>query len=302
MFWIFVGFALLASAITVNKVLLTSLPAVFFVGIRMFFGGIILCSLYYKSSYRLNPRQLLNNWKILLAAAVCTTFLPSILKAYGLKYLVSSKAAFIGALDPFITALYSYLLWSERLSKKKILGIFLGFTGTIMLCVPQTTIEETFLNILIFSLPELAAFGAVAIGRYGWILSQIQLKQGNYSAPELNGIIMLISGVLALVAAVCMGQFDVEQIPLTWNFLSLMVYTIVMGNVVAYTMYAQFLKAYSANFVSLLGFSVPLFVSFYGWLFLSEQITLTLIAAAVIILTGVYLFYQDELASLKRKA
>jgi hypothetical protein len=36
MFWIFVGFGLLASAISVNKVILQSVPLIFFVGLRMF--------------------------------------------------------------------------------------------------------------------------------------------------------------------------------------------------------------------------------------------------------------------------
>lgn len=295
MFWIFVGFGLLASAISVNKVILQSVPLIFFVGLRMFLAGVILCGLFYKKSPRLTLTNIRRDAGILIWIALCTTFFPSLLKAFGLKYLVSSKAAFIGALDPFVTAIYSYALWAERLSPRKIIGIALGFIGTILLCIPQDTIEKTMISFLIFSLPELAAFGAVAIGRYGWISAQRVLRQDRYSPPELNGLIMTISGVIGLTTSCLVDQFDLTYFPTTITFLSLLAYTVIIGNVVAYTMYAHFLKAYSANFVSLAGFSVPIFVSIYGLLFLGEKITPMLVISSSIIFVGVFIFYQDEI-------
>ena len=201
MFWIFFGFALLASAISVNKIILGTLPPTFFVGLRMLLGGAILYSLNYRSSHRLKFSYFKQDWLLLLWIAVCTTLIPSILKAFGLQNLISSKAAFIGALDPFVTAIYSYILWREVLSKKKFIGIMLGFIGALVLCFSHTPIEDTFYNLLIFSLPELAAFGAVALGRYGWMCAQVTMKRDRYTPPELNGLMMLISGIIALSAS-----------------------------------------------------------------------------------------------------
>lgn len=235
------------------------------------------------------------DWLLLLWIALCTTLVPSILKAFGLQNLVSSKAAFIGALDPFVTAIYSYILWKEVLSWKKIVGIMLGFSGTIILCFSHSPIEDTFYNLLIFSLPELAALGAVAIGRYGWICAQITMKRDRYTPPELNGLMMLISGVIALIASCCIDSIGFADVPLTPKFLGLLAYTVIIGNVVAYTMYAQFLKAYSANFVSLGGFSVPIFVTLYGKIFLHEAISTNLLISAALILAGVFIFFNDEI-------
>lgn len=295
MFWIFFGFALLASAISVNKIILATLPPTFFVGLRMLLGGAILYGLNYRSSHRLKFSHLKQDWLLLLWIASCTTLIPSILKAFGLQNLVSSKAAFIGALDPFVTAFYSYILWREVLSKKKFIGIMLGFAGAVILCFSHSPIESTFYNFLIFSLPELAAFAAVAIGRYGWICAQMTMKRDRYTPPELNGIMMLVSGIIALSASYFVDDISITQIPLTPSFLSLLAYTVVIGNVVAYTMYAQFLKAYSANFVSLAGFSVPIFVTVYGRVFLNEAITLNLVISAALILVGVIIFFTDEI-------
>lgn len=295
MFWIFFGFALLASAISVNKVILATLPPTFFVGLRMLLGGIILCALSYRSSHRMKFSYLKQDWFLLLWLALCTTLVSSLLKAFGLQNLVSSKAAFIGALDPFITAIYSYLFWRERLSRKKVIGVFLGFLGTLVLCFSHSPIEDTFFNLLIFSLPELAALGAVAISRYGWICAQITMKRDRYTPPELNGLMMLISGVIALIASQFIDTVGFSDIPMTTSFLGLLAYTVLIGNVVAYTMYAQFLKAYSANFVSLAGFSVPIFVTLYGKIFLHEAITSNLVISAMLIFIGVFIFFNDEI-------
>lgn len=294
MLWIFIGFGLLASAISVNKVILATLPPIFFVGLRMLFGGIILCALNYRSSTRLRLSYIKKDWPLLVWIALCTTLVPSIFKAFGLQNLVSSKAAFIGALDPFVTALYSYIFWREILSLKKVIGVLLGFVGAIVLCFSHTPLEDTFYTFLIFSLPELAALASVAIGRYGWMCAQVAMKRERYSPPELNGLMMLISGVIALTISSFTDTIGFFSIPYSINLLSLLMYTVVIGNVVAYTMYAQFLKEYTANFISLTGFSVPIFVTLYGWLFLKEPITSNLVISAALILLGVVIFYKDE--------
>ncbi len=294
MLMIFLGFALLASAITANKMLLATFSPMFFVGIRMLTAGIILSFLYYRN-YSFSWKAIKQNWTRLIVAALFTTFFQSILKAYALKYLFSSKAVFIGSLDPFVTALLAYILFNERLSLQKLCGISIGFVGSCYLCTSSSLFETTFASFAIFSLPELAAFAAMVIGRYGWLQAQQLLRRSRFAPIELNGIMMLISGATSLAAS-----FFVENLSylscsvVTVNNILLFMYTVVIGNIIAYSMYANFLKNHSASFVSLAGFSVPLFVSFYGWLILGEPITQTLIVAALIILSGVMLFYNKE--------
>lgn len=289
------GFALLASAISVNKVLLATFPPFFLVGIRMLFGGAILTGLFY-AKQRIPFQSLLKDWKQLTVMALLTTFFQSTLKSYALKHMLSSKAALIGSLDPFVTAILAYLLLSERLSTQKLCGILLGMVGFITLTFSTSSLEGQWHLLFIFSLPELAAFFAMIFGRYGWIQAQKFLKQRRYAPAELNGIMMLISGVSALLCSLFLEQPTLAHA--TWQTVPLMLYTIIIGNVVAYTMYAHFLQAYSAGFVSLAGFSVPVFVTLYGTLFLSEAIFSQLIYSGLIILAGVALFYQDELRAL----
>ena len=86
-----------------------------------------------------------------------------------------SKVALIGSLDPFLTAIYAYFLWHEKLTRKKLIGILIGFTGSLVLIISHSAADMHELWGPL-SLAELAAFGSVCISRFGWIKIQQLLK------------------------------------------------------------------------------------------------------------------------------
>src|SRR5581483_2603036 len=107
---IFLSYAFIASGISTNKVLLHYLPPTLFVGMRMLLAGLVLLAFIYRSSERMRWRYIKHDIVLLTLIAGLTTFIPSVLKAYALKNMFSGKVALLGSLDPFITALYAYLL------------------------------------------------------------------------------------------------------------------------------------------------------------------------------------------------
>ncbi|MBA3954000.1 DMT family transporter [Candidatus Dependentiae bacterium] len=311
-------FALLASAISTNKLILYILPPLFFVGIRMLLAGFILISYLIYSKQLVSRSVLKKHWFELCIATACTTYAPSLLKAYALQLLPSSKAAFFGTLDPFVTALYAYLLWREKLTIKKTIGMFFGFLGACVLLTSRTCVEEQLRALSFISYPELAALGAVVIGRYGWITVQRLLKNNIFSPVQINSITMVGSGVLSLLSSLCLekspelfnpglyyskvcselslytffNKFFYLNNSQVFFFVALIAYTILVGNVISYTLYATVLKRYTATFIALTSFSVPLFVQLYGWLFLQEQLSLYFFVACLLTFIGLILFYQ----------
>ena len=290
MYTIFLGFALLASAITINKLILVTLSPTFFVALRMLASGALLIGYHSYASPRLRFKYIQDDIITILLIAFCATFVPSVLKAYALKYMVSSKAAFLGSLDPFITAFYAYILWNERLKISQILGIALAFMGTSLVLFMNSPQEQTLTAWWVFSYPELAAIAAVFILRYGWILAQKLLKAERYMPSELNGIIMFIGGLYALLASVYFNECDFCTIPRTWEFFALFSYTVIVGNIIAYTIYGYSLKHYNVTLVSLAGLSVPLWVHLYGPIILGEKLSLLFFVALAIMAAGLALF------------
>lgn len=291
---LFLCFALLASAITANKLILAFLPPMLFVGIRMVCAGILLFIFNYHRSHRLRLSYLKQDLgKIVLLSAI-TTFIPSLLKAYALKYLLSSIAAFLGSFDPFFTAFYAYFMFQERLTFKKLLGLLLGFSGIMFLLISNCSLAIFFGGISCASYPELAALGAAAISRLGWMNVQGMLKRERYTPAEINSLLMIFGGVLALIGSWLNESYLEINLSQPITLTLLLAYTVIIGNVIAYTLYAYLLKHYSATLVALTGFSVPLFVTLYGYLFLGEPVTIYYFGALAITFCGLLLFYQQE--------
>ncbi len=256
-------------------------------------AGLILCILTWKK-YRKNLFQLKQDWFLISGIALFTTFIPSVLKAYALAHLKTAHATLLGSIDPFVTALYAYILFGEKLSINKILGIVLGCLGVLLaIDLSPEAIHACFHFAL---LPQLAALAAVAFSRWGWLMVQAQLKKNRYAPAQLNGLVMLESGLIATATALWIDPIKNITIDSWPIFLLLLAYTIIVGNVIAYTMYANLLKHHNATFISLAGFSVPIFAGIYAWLFLHEKLTIHFAVAASVIFLGLLVFYYDELA------
>lgn len=321
MFDVFLGFAFLASATMANKYALYSLTPTFMVALRMLGAGLILFFYYRKSTHRLSFSYFKSDIPLLCGISLLTLFIPSVCKAYALQNMLASKASFFGSLDPFVTSIYAYLFFKERLSFKKILGILLGFSGMLVILVSRAPSSEQALKAFsVFSYPEIAALIAMAVGRLGWMFVQKLIRNERYTGAELNGLLMSLSGVIALVipflgaAASCfigliapawapsyqlsdaldVFAFNPES---GFSILALfffIAYTIIVGNVIGYTMYANFLKTHSITFISLAGFSVPMYTYLFDAL-LGNPISPIFLVAAAITFTGLIIFYQDEI-------
>ena len=311
MLLLFIAFTLLASAITSNKVILYALSPEYLVGIRMTIAALLLAGyVVIKKKHRFNWEIVKKYIFVLAGIALFTTFFPSNLKAYALAHMPSSKMAFFGTLDPFIAAFYSWVLFKERLTKLKWLGLALGICGMLVLIFTSSPLDEQLRAFAVVSYPELAALAAFFISRFGWIIVQHYLKRGLFDPVQINVITMMIGGLISLIVAflrertviksLAQISLPVLQLPplewLTsehqlWFFLG---YTIVIGNIFGYTTYAYALKRYSATFIALAGFVIPLLVHLFGWLLLNEQLSLSFFIACLITFTGVAVFYLDE--------
>lgn len=303
-------FALFASAITANKIIFYTMSPPLLVGIRMLTGGLILL-IYtiFNVKNKLNVNILKNNLYTLSIITLCTNFLPALLKAYSLKNMVSSNMAFFGALDPFITAIFAYFLLGEKLSLQKIIGIILGFAGSLILIMDQIN-----LNCLLITLPEISIILSISISRFGWMQAQGLLKSNKINPIQLNAITMIPSGILSLIMAIifkqttvgCLADYNLEifnykifrylisSIGFNGLLLFFISYTIIVGNVIAYNFYGYLLKKYSPVYISLLSFSIPIFVYVYGILFLNEKLTAKFIMACIITFIGLIIFVKDE--------
>jgi len=295
MFLPIITFLIYSTAVVVNRSILQTFPLFLFVGLRMLLGGLILFSIASIKNRNNFKWSYLKHDKYFLAGAIITSMiLAPLMKAYSLKYMFAGKSAFLGSLSPFYTAIFAYFLLGEYLTKKKLFGIIVAIFGAIVLCFSSSESEEALKAFLFFSFPELAAIFGVAFKRFGWILKQVLLKNDRYSVNEINSITMIASGIVSLVISGFYENISTDIYNISLNTWGLFAYTMLIGNVLSYTLLGMLFKKYSANFVSIISFLLPIFTALMGMLLLGEVISTNLLISAVVIFIGVYIFYQDE--------
>lgn len=286
LFPIFVFF-LIASAFSVNKIILNSIAPYLFVSLRMGISGLLLILIFCrKKNLWLKAKE---NIKSLILISSFTTLIPSILRAFALKNISSSRASFWGAFEPFITSIYMYLLFNQKLTKNKLIGCFLGFFGALFFIFTNKNISG--LSITFFCLADFLQIMSIILSRYGWINAQKILNEKKIFTPEqLNGFTFTISAFISIILSFMYEKNNIFNLLITKKLIFCMLYTILIGNMLAYTLYGYLLKKYEATFVSLAGLSVPLFVHLIGPVLLNEKISFYFFISMGFIFLALYSF------------
>ncbi len=287
-------YALFALVFVIEKEALQYAQPLFLVGIRMLTAGVVLLGVWRWQSGAW-PKLNSSMWKRIVLLAFCNIYINNAAEFWGLQYLTSFKTCFIYSLSPFISALFSYFVYREVLSNRKWLGLVVGFLGFLPVLLSQTDSEEISGQFLLFSWAELAIVVACASSVYGWIvLKQLVFDDG---VPPLvaNGFSMVIGGVLALSHSRVVETWAPLPVTSLMPFVLTTLALIAISNCAAYNLYGFLLKRFSATFMSFAGLMTPLFTALFAWLALGEVATAPFWFSYLIVFTGLYLFYQEEL-------
>jgi drug/metabolite transporter (DMT)-like permease len=287
-------FALFANVFTIAKYGLEYSQPFFLVGSRMLLAGILMIGYqYWKDSSKLALKKI--DLLPLFLLALFNIYLTNAFEFWGLQYLTSSKTCLIYSLSPFAAALLSYVMFREKMTVKKWLGLLVGMAGFAPILITGSPTEDLLGHFLFFSWAELAVVAAALSSVYGWILLRKLVNDNQLSPMVVNGYSMALGGVMALVNSAALEDWDPIPVTEMMPFLQSAILLIVISNFICYNLYGHLLKTYSATFLSFAGFMTPLFAAFFGWLYLGEEVSWAFYASATVIFAGLLLFYSEEL-------
>jgi len=293
MFYVVLLYALFASVFTISKTGLDYTQPLFFVGTRMMLAGVILLAyqyIYHREQFQFKKETF---WRV-FRLALFNIYLTNAFEFFGLQHLTSSKTCFIYSLSPFVSALLSYAIFSEKMTFKKWLGLIVGFAGFIPILMNQTASEEQTGHLLFLSWAEISVMAAAVSSVYGWILLSQLVKENGYTPFMANGLSMLLGGAMALSHSLFSETWNPAPVTEWMPFMACTAALILVSNLICYNLYGWLLKSYSATFMSFAGFTTPLFTAFFGWLYLSEVVTWPFYVSAAIVFAGLLIFYQQE--------
>lgn len=279
-------YAILASTFILAKNALLFAKPFFLIGFRMVLAGFILLSFAWFRRHFTIRRE---DWGLFFRVALFHIYFSFILEFWALQYLSALKTTLIYAMTPFIAALLSYFLLKERLTSSKMLGVAVGLLGMMPIFMSMGGNVHELLQI---GVPDIVLLGAVISGAYAWFLVKKLLQKG-YSLAIINGVAMLIGGVLSFGTSLL---FETAPFVNDWqSFLFWVVALIIVSNVVVYNFYGWLLHRYSITFLTFAGFLCPSFAMLYDWLLLGGQFHQRYLVSLVLVTLGLYLFYRQEL-------
>lgn len=308
MIFVIIMYLLFASTFTLGKAALAYVPPFLFIGMRMVLGGSLLLGYYrFIKKQRLSISAI--DYSLFLRIIIFHIFFAYTLEFWALEYVTSAKACLLYNLSPFITAIFSYFLFAERLSYRQITGLVIGFLGFIPILVAQTPLEKISWHVGFLSIYEIALIFSVTSSAYGWMMVK-NLMHRNYNLIMINGIGMTGGGILALILSFVMeGALGIKEattvMPQLVDLFGVMgerlimlggycLALVIIANIIGYNLYGYLLSRYSATFLSFAGFMTPLFAALLGWIFLGEQVTWHFFTTISMVILGLYLFHEKK--------
>lgn len=297
MLLIIIHYALFALTLITTKLIFICCKPIFYTATRFTLAGAFMMAyqyLYTNESFRIKREHL----GIFFQISFIGIYITYIIRFWGFLFMNSAKSMFMFNLAPFATALFSYVLLNERMTWKQWLGLAIAFLGFVPILKTSAMGTPTSESAPFLSLPEIAVLASVAGQSYAWILIKKLIRETTYSPTFINGSTMFAGGLFALATAPFFeGWYPVTN---TMDFIQLLLFVIVIGNLICQNLYTYLLKTYTNTFLSFSGFMSPFFAAFYGWVWFRETTTLHFYASSVIVFVGLALFYHDELKTIKR--
>ncbi|NBP00340.1 MAG: DMT family transporter [Proteobacteria bacterium] len=268
-------------------------PQILFIALRMFLsGGVLLAFHKYvrKGSCTFDKKDTLLFLQV--AFFGIGAYIPEF---WALKYVSVSKVALLFLSIPFFSALFEAYFATARITRNKIIGLVIGFSGLLPLIIFGST-ENSFSSFYGITLPELVILLSAAGYSFGWVSVKKLVTERNYKGEFVNAVTMLLGGLLALVSSFFLEGWTGYTPPVTdWPAFLFYITMISAVGIICYSFYAFLLKYYSATMIAFSGFTEPFFAALYAWILLGETVTVLFFVSLGIVSFGLYIFYKEEL-------
>ncbi len=231
---------------------------------------------------RPNPRQ----WAQLTLLGFFGIFFYNLCFFYGLQYINASRASLIVALNPAVIGLASWLLFKERLSRVRLLGIGLCLGGAATVIVSRN--PQLLQHTANAWLGDLLILGCVA----GWGVYSLWSRGLNQSLGPLQTVTWsVLLGTLMLCATTWVtGSFTAGAVgSLHLPQLLSLAYLGVLGSALAYIGYYDGIRCIGATRSGVFIALNPLTAVVCGALLLGEPLSAPMLAGGLVILLGIYL-------------
>ena len=261
------------------RVSLETVPVALLAGLRWSIGGLMLTAMLPLFGERLPaPRT----WGSLAVAGFLMAVIGNGGVVWAEQYVASGLAAVMVAMVPFWSVLIEALLpHGERITRRTLAGLALGFVGIVVLVWPELTLGGG------EGRPFILGVIALQIACLGWALGTSYTKRNAQTASPLGAAAMqmMLSGVMLLAIATATGEWS--RLAFTTRTAGAMIYLVLFGTILGYSSYVYALKYLPVSTVALYAYVNPIIAVILGTLILAEPFSWRIVAAAAMVFAGI---------------
>ncbi|KPK03854.1 MAG: hypothetical protein AMJ64_14875 [Betaproteobacteria bacterium SG8_39] len=267
--------AIWGAAFIFLRVVAPVLGAVWTAELRVLLGGLALLIWFRVIGF--DP-ALKRHWRVYLAVGTINSALPFSMFGFAALYLPASLMAILNSTSPMFGMLFGALFGGERVTLAKLVGLAAGAAGVALVVQPGGLDVGPMFGWAIAS-----ALGACAC--YG--MTGVVIRRIGKGAPP-RGVAagnQLAAALVLLPLLPFMPPAGAPTLLVAGNMLALAL----LASGVAYLLYFRLIADVGALRALTVTFLIPVFGTFWGWLFLGETLPAAAFAGAALIITGTVL-------------
>lgn len=245
------------------------------------------------------PRWNAPVWKWFVLMGVINTVVPYTLITWGELYISSGLAAILIATLPIFTVLLAHwLTHDEKITPRKLLGVFAGFVGVVILFLPDLVQGQQ-----LFLVGGLAVLGAALCYALAGIYARKTLKGVSPITSAFGQ--MLTATVMILPASLLVDRpWTVSPTPASIGSILMLG---VVGSGFAYILFYRLIAQLGATRTSLVTYVSPIVALILGAVILQEPLHWTMLVGLGLVIAGVGLvtnlqsgFGKEQSATVKQ--
>ena len=274
--------AIWGSAFIFIKVAAPEFGAIPLVQARLIIASLIFVPILLRKKYLLLLKPI---WKHSLLLAITNNAIPFTMFSLASFGSESNMLAILNATTAFNTMIIAYFWLKEDVSFKQLIGLVLGFIGVIILVNPESS--STSILSAIFCL-----MGAAC---YSFSTVFIQKNSAKTNKLVLIGWSIIFSAFLMIPMTLL---YLPDNLPSADAFLSVLW----LGGVstgLAFLGYVRLIEKIGAVKTSTVAYFLPIFGIIWGYIFLDEVITPSIIIGCLTILVGVFLATSKKIKKIE---
>ena len=223
--------------------------------------------------------ELRRHWKPIFIVGVINSALPFLAFSYAALSITAGLSSIFNATAPLFGALVAWLWLRDRVTGARVLGLVIGFAGVLWLAWNNVNQEAAFKP-----------------GGSGWAVvaclaaAALYGLSATFTKRYLGGVVPLAVATGSQVSATCVLSVPAmlwwpQAAPSPSAWISVLLLGVLCTGL-AYILYFRLIANTGPANAIAVTFLIPAFAVLWGWMFLAEQITATMVVGCAVILLG----------------